>query len=241
MAKGIFLKAEWNNLVMLNYEVDPQVLKPYIPAGTVLDLYEGKAQVSMVGFMFNNTRVLGIKWPLHTNFEEVNLRFYVRYFDGAEHKRGTVFISEIVPKYIIATIANTLYKEHYRSLPMRHSVRPTENDQSEYLYEWKLNGKWNKLGATVSNQFTPMQPGSAEEFILEHYWGYNPWSPTVTMEYQVEHVSWRIAKVSDFVFDADVAALYGEAFVPYLSAKPVSAFFAEGSEIAVRIGDKLRF
>jgi uncharacterized protein YqjF (DUF2071 family) len=241
LAKGVFLKAEWNNLVMLNYEVDSKILKPYIPAGTELDLWEGKALVSMVGFMFNNTRVLGIKWPFHVNFEEVNLRFYVRYFDGENWKRGAVFISEIVPKYIITTVANTLYKEHYRRLPMRHSVIPAGDDHTNFLYEWKLNGKWNQLGATVANTLTPIEPGSAEEFILEHYWGYNPWSDTITMEYQVEHVSWRIGKVNKYVFGADIETLYGEAFVPYLTAEPVSVFFAAGSEIAVRIGDKLSF
>src|SRR3954471_8620392 len=150
MAKRTFLKAEWNNLVMLNYEVDPVILKKYIPAGTVLDLWQGKALVSMVGFMFNNTMVLGVKWPLHINFEEVNLRFYVRYFDGSEWKRGAVFISEIVPKIFIALIANNLYKENYRALPMRHSVTAADR-HTEYLYEWKLNGRWNKLGATVDN------------------------------------------------------------------------------------------
>ncbi|MGF7079987.1 YqjF family protein [Mucilaginibacter sp. UYCu711] len=239
MAKRTFLKAEWNDLVMINYEVVPGILKPYLPAGTELDLWEGRAMVSMVGFMFNNTRVLGVKWPFHINFEEVNLRFYVRYFDGDKWKRGAVFISGIVPKYIIATVANVLYKEHYRRLPMRHSVTPAADRHTNFLYEWKLNGKWNKLGATVSNDLAPILPGSPEEFIFEHYWGYNPWTDTVTMEYQVEHISWEVGKVNEFIFEADIATLYGDQFVPYLTAKPVSVFFAKGSEIAVRMGDKI--
>ena len=107
---------------MLNYEVDPRILKPYIPFATELDLWQGKALVSMVGFLFEDTRVMGVKWPLHVDFEEVNLRFYVRHFDGTEWKRGAVFVSEIVPKKIIAGIANTLYREHYTALPMRHST-----------------------------------------------------------------------------------------------------------------------
>jgi uncharacterized protein YqjF (DUF2071 family) len=44
----------------------------------------------MVGFVFKDTRVLGIKWPFHVNFEEVNLRFYVRHFDGKEWKGGCI-------------------------------------------------------------------------------------------------------------------------------------------------------
>lgn len=239
MAKPRFLKAQWKNLIMLNYEVDQAILKPYIPAGTELDLWQGKALVSMVGFMFLQTKVLGFKWPFHINFEEINLRFYVRHFDGKEWKRGAVFISEIVPKVLITIIANTLYKEHYRTLPTRHSVIHKANDQTAYLYEWKLKDSWNKIGVTVGKLLKPIPPGSAEEFIFEHYWGYNSISGTKTTEYQVEHVRWQTADVKNFIFEADIEALYGAAFVPYLKKAPFSAFFAEGSDISVRMGEKI--
>lgn len=239
MTKSEFLKAQWKNLVMLNYEVDAAILKPYTPAGTVLDLWEGKALVSMVGFMFLDTQVMGIKWPWHVNFEEVNLRFYVRYYNGTEWKRGAVFISEIVPKSMIALIANNLYNEHYRVLPMRSSATATADNHTQFLYEWKLNGRWNKLGATASNKLVDIKPGSPEEFILEHYWGYNGLNTTKTMEYQVEHISWQTGLVRDYVFDADVATLYGAAFNPFLEKEPVSAFYALGSDITVRMGEKI--
>ncbi len=41
------------------------------------------------------------------------------------------------------------------------------------------------------------------------------------------------------MFDADVAELYGNEFVPYLSKQPDSAFFAKGSAIGVRMGAKI--
>lgn len=239
MPKIKFLQAEWRNLLMINYEVDPDVLKPYLPAYTEIDLWQGKALVSMVGFMFLNTKVLGVKWPFHVNFEEVNLRFYVRYFDGEQWKRGAVFISEIVPLFAIPLVANNLYNEHYKAMPMRHSVITTADGRSEYLYEWKLNRKWNKLGATVSNTYVPIEAGSAEEFIFEHYWGYNVINATTTLEYAVEHVPWQIAPVSNPVFEADVATLYGKNFEPYLK-KPYSAFFAKGSEVVVRVAQKIK-
>lgn len=239
MEKRRFLKARWNNLLMLNYEVDPDVLTPYLPAATVLDLWQGKTLVSMVGFMFFDTRVAGVKWPWHINFEEVNLRFYVKHFDGTAWKRGAVFISEIVPKSLIAIIANKLYKEHYRALPMRHSITPAEDGYTRFLYEWKIKGQWNKLGGTVSDHFESIEPGSGEEFIFEHYWGYNSLSAAKTMEYQVEHIPWRVAYVKDYIFEADVAGLYGEEFAPFLRQPPYSAFFADGSDISVRMGRKI--
>jgi uncharacterized protein len=239
MSKPLFLKAQWKNLVMINYEVPAEILQPYLPPGTVLDFWQDKSLVSMVGFMFLQTKVLGVKWPFHVNFEEVNLRFYVKHFNGKEWKRGAVFISEIVPKYAIVLFANGLYKEHYRAMPMRHSIIQTDDKLTEFLYEWKLNGNWNKLGAAVSDQLQPITKGSPEEFIFEHYWGYNSLSATKTMEYRVEHISWQTREVKDFVFDADVEKLYGEPFVKYLQDKPYSIFFADGSEIGVRMGRKI--
>ena len=223
MAKKKFLEARWLNLLMFNYEVDPAILQAHIPPTTELDLWQGKCLVSMVGFLFNDTAVKGIKWPFHVNFEEVNLRFYVKHFDGTEWKRGAVFISEIVPKPLIATIANLLYREHYSAMPMRH-------------------GRWaNRLSGTVDqNDLKPIVKGSQEEFILEHYWGYNKINKKSTWEYQVEHVTWNAANVIDPVFEAEIGRIYGKEFVPFLEQKPYSAFFADGSEVAVREVTKLR-
>jgi len=239
MAKRKFMEARWENLLMLNYEVPPKILEPYLPPFTVLDLWQGKALVSMVGFQFLETKVMGVKWPFHVDFDEVNLRFYVKYFDGNEWKRGAVFISEIVPKSLIVLIANNLYKEHYRALPMRHSQIPADNNHTDFSYEWKLKGRWNKLGAMVNNEFQDIRPGSPEEYIFEHYWGYNKLTDASTMQYQVEHISWQVAEVTNPFFDGDIAALYGEEFLPYLSVEPYSAFFANGSAINVRIGEKI--
>ena len=226
---------------MLNYEVDPDILTPYLPPFTVLDLWQGKALVSMVGFLFQETKVLGIKWPFHVNFEEVNLRFYVKYFDGTGWKRGAVFISEIVPKTAIAWIANNLYKEHYSAMPMKHNIHKLSADTTQYLYDWKMNGKWNRLGGTVNSRLNTMIAGSQEEFILEHYWGYNKIGDNLTTEYQVEHISWNAGTVTDTIFDADIVKLYGKSFEPFLSTRPYSAFFADGSDIIVRGGSKIRF
>jgi uncharacterized protein YqjF (DUF2071 family) len=69
----VFLTAEWRHLAMLNYIIDPALLKPLVPAGTELDFWGGQTYVSMVGFLFLNTRVRGIPIPFHRNFEEINL------------------------------------------------------------------------------------------------------------------------------------------------------------------------
>lgn len=227
-----FLTAEWKNLIMANYIIDAAVLKPYLPDKTELDLFNGNAFVSLVGFMFMNTRLLGFKIPFHVNFEEVNLRFYVRYNDNGVWKRGTVFIKEIVPKAAISIIANTVYHEKYDTKKMRHII--TENEKELSLsYQWKHRGKWNKIEAAVEKPAQAMITGSEEEFIAEHYWGYSKYNNSTTFEYNVQHPAWKIFPVKNYLIDCDFTSLYGTAFSTLMHAKPNSVFVAEGSAVAV--------
>lgn len=239
MNQKAFLTAQWEYLAMLNYEVPAEVLQTHIPPGTEIDFWQGKAMVSVVGFLFNNTKVFGARWPGHTHFEEVNLRYYVKHFDGSTWKRGVGFVSEIVPKPIIAAIANRKYNEHYQALPMQHSI--TLNDEMITAdYKWRYKNKWCNLGIQAEAELQDIMPGSEEEFILEHYWGYNALSSTTTMEYGVEHLRWQTYHVTDYWLDADIAGLYGSEFVPYIQGvKPVSAFLARGSEVVIRRPQKI--
>lgn len=231
--RPVFLKARWENLAMINFEADPLILLPHLPPATELDVFDNKTLVSVVGFMFNDTKVFGMHWPFHTSFEEVNLRFYVRHFDGNKWKRGTVFISEIVPRPVISFIANTLYHEHYSSKPMQHTMT-VENEEIILSYKWKHRTKWNSIDVTADACLSDIKPGSEEEFIFEHYWGYNTYNSNTTIEYGVEHAMWQVHKVKNWKFDCDVASLYGDAFVPWLSAEPTSVFLAKGSEVIIR-------
>ncbi|GJM31225.1 MAG: hypothetical protein DHS20C18_02260 [Saprospiraceae bacterium] len=232
---SVFLRAEWRRLVMANYLLDPQVLKPYLPACTELDLWNNNCYISLVGFMFCNTRVLGMAIPWHRNFEEVNLRFYVRYKEGDEWKRGVVFIKEIVPRRAITFVANNLYGEHYITLPMRHTWQEN-TDQLEVAYEWKWKGHWNRLAVETASQAQDITPGSEAEFITEHYWGYTRLTAERTSEYQVEHPCWQVYPVKQYDIDCDAYSLYGSAFGEVMRQAPASVFLAEGSDILVRGG-----
>jgi uncharacterized protein YqjF (DUF2071 family) len=230
----IFLTAEWRSLVMINYAIDPAVLRPRLPEGVELDLWQGEALVSMVGFLFLQTRVLGVPLPFHRDFEEVNLRFYVRRRMPEGWRRGVTFLREIVPKRAIAWTARTFYNEPYLACPMRHNVTPVSCE-----YAWRFGGRWNSLAAGISGEPMPIAPRSAEEFIFEHYWGYARQRDGSTVEYQVEHPAWRVWTAHDPRLDCDVAGLYGEAFAGPLDATPRSAFVAEGSPVLVRGGVRL--
>ena len=227
-----FLTAEWNNLIMANYIIDPAILKPYLPPKTELDLYHGECYVSLIGFMFEQTKMLGLRIPFHVNFEEVNLRFYVRIKDIDTWKRGAVFIKEIVPKFAITMVANTLYREKYITLPMKHYYRENTNE-IQLGYHWKYKGNWNKLEAITELNNSPMIAGSKEEFIAEHYWGYSKYNADTTFEYAVEHPSWLIHKVKSFTIAGNFEKLYGNEFAFLDNAKPDTVFMAQGSPIAI--------
>lgn len=233
-----FLTAEWRKLSLANYEVSPDLLQPFLPHGTELDIWNGRCYVSLVGFMFKNVKLLGISVPFHTEFEEVNLRFYVRHKSDGEWRRGVVFISELVPKIAIAFVANTIYREHYEAVPMRHSWKNDGLTQT-IEYDWKKLGRWHSFHLEAATQPMPMPPGSEAEFITEHFWGYAKYAEIQTNEYQVTHPRWEVYAVKNHSIDVDFGALYGNQFAILNQLTPTSVMLAEGSEITVEYKRRL--
>lgn len=233
-----FLTAEWRNLAMANYSVDRKLLEKYLPYKTEIDVWDNTCYVSLVGFMFLNTRLKGFKIPFHSNFEEVNLRFYVRYKDGNEWKRGVVFIKEIVPKPALTLVANTIYREKYETMRMDHTWRTDEDGDLEVEYKWKKE-KWNSFKVKAVNTKTDIASGSEEEFITEHFWGYTSIGHKKTSEYGVEHPRWSVYTVKEHAIAVDFENTYGSDFKFLTDERPKSVFLAEGSEIVVKEGKRI--
>jgi len=231
MAKK-FLTAEWRKLVLANYFTDVKTILPFVPPKTEPDMYEGNLYVSLVAFMFRNTRVLGVPIPFHKTFPEVNLRFYVRYKDGAQWKRGVVFIKEIVPKAAVSFVANTFFNENYSTMPTRN-FEHHDDSQLTVGYLWKHRSKWNKLEATAEPKGQLILDGSKEEFITQHFWGYSAARNNQTIEYEVAHPKWESYAVTNYIVDCDFESLYGPAFAYLDKVQPESVMLAEGSRIAV--------
>lgn len=237
MKKRTFLNAEWRKLVMINYAVDSKILKPYLPHNTDIDLWNGTCYISLVGFMFVNTKVLNIKVPFHIDFEEINLRFYVKYGNNIEYKRGVVFIKEIVPRPALTFIANTLYNENYETMPTRHKW-VEGNDTLTVKYAWKKD-KWNLIKVVADKDAVDIKPYSEEEFITEHFWGYTKVNLFTTSEYEVAHPRWQIYPVKEYEVNVDFENVYGRDFAFLKDSIPASVYLAEGSEILVKQGGKL--
>lgn len=226
-----FLKAEWRKLAIINYEINPEILLKYLPEGTELDFYKGKCYVSLVGFMFLNTRLLGLPIPFHRDFEEVNLRFYVKKNENGEWKRGVVFIKEIVPKPALSFVANSVYKENYHTLPMKNLIHHKE-DELLIQYSWK-DKSWHSIHITAGSKSQPMEADSEFEFITEHYYGFTK-KENKTSEYEVCHPKWDCYQVKDYQLEIDFQKIYGKDFEGLDHQKPISVMLAEGSEIEVK-------
>ena len=242
-SRSVFLTAEWRHLAMLNFEVDPALVRPLVPAGTELDDYRGRTFVSLVGFMFLNTRVLGVTVPRHRDFEEVNLRFYVRRRASDGWRRAVVFVKELVPRVAIAVAARVFYGENYLAVPMSHRIAVVGEGAGavrHVYYRWQFEGHENEMHVTVRGEASEIAAGSHEEFITEHYWGYARRRRGGTLEYQVAHPRWRAWKTLEARLEGDTTRLYGEQFAHCLKGPPASAFLADGSAVSVFKGVRLQ-
>jgi len=236
MHSSTFLTAEWKNLLMLNYAVDPSVLARFVPNGTELDTFEGRTYLSLIGFEFNRTRLLGFPVPFYQSFEEVNLRFYVR----RASRRGAVFIRELVPKRAVAAVARWAFNEKYLRVPMSHRIemRP-DGDVAKAEYAWRLGRERFLMKAETEGASYLAAEGSESQFITEHYWGYAAQAEGGSLEYEVQHPQWRVWKTKDVSFSGNAAGLYGDEIALILARAPDSAFLAEGSPVKVSKGMKI--
>ncbi|HEX4758756.1 MAG TPA: DUF2071 domain-containing protein [Terracidiphilus sp.] len=232
----IFLTAEWLNVLMLNYAVDPALLQSFVPVGTELDAFDGQTCVSLIGFEFNRTRVAGISIPFHRSFEEVNLRFYVK----RDNRRGVVFLRELVPRFAVAAVARLFFGENYQSVSMNHRIETSSEDGAiEANYSWDTGPAHCSMRVeTEGPAFIPAD-GSLAQFITEHYWGYAAQRNGGCLEYEVQHPRWLVRNARHAAFSGDATKFYGAEFAKILLRPPDSAFLAEGSPVTVFKGTRI--
>jgi len=231
-----FLTARWESLVLVSWACPAALLEPLVPAGTELDAWKGEHLVSLVGFLFRDTRVGGVPVPRHRTFEEVNLRFYVRRRVSGETRRAVVFVRELVPRRLIAAVARRIYGEPYLAVPMDHSIALDPAEGGQVVYSWRFEGAPFGLGAEIEGPARTLEPGSEAEFITEHYWGYTRQRAGGTLEYRVDHPRWLVWEADRALFRGPAARLYGPEFGKVLSGRPRSAFVAVGSAVTVYRG-----
>ncbi|MFG0293748.1 MAG: YqjF family protein [Phycisphaerales bacterium JB050] len=230
----VFLTTQWRDLILANYAVEPSLLESHLPPGLELDLFDGRAVCSLVGFRFVDCRVLGVRWPGFVNFPEINLRFYVR--ERASGQRGVVFVRELVRSRFVALVARRLYNEPYSGAQIRERVEATDGVlDAEYRFE--RGGATGCLSVRADAQPVVPSEDSAEHWFKEHQWGYGTNRKGALLRYEVQHPVWACHRVLESSVQVDWAGIYGEKWAGMNGAEPLSVMLAVGSGVSVRWGE----
>ena len=225
------INAKWKKLLLVNYTVDQNLLLPHVPFHTELALWNGNCYLSLVGFLFLDVNVAGLAIPLHQNFVEINLRFYVRRRYENEWRYGVVFLKEIVALPLVSFVANTFFNEHYETLPVGYKI--TSSDDNLYVeYNWKKE-KLNRFHINCNHVIKEIETGSQEDFLTAQHWGYTKLGPDRTSEYSVLHSKWELFKTLNYDLSIDYSTL-GSQFAFLNEQLPASVFLAEGSDIVLK-------
>ena len=226
----VFLSAQWRDLIIASYAVDPGLLESRLPAGLELDLFDGQAVCSLVGFMFLDTRVLGVRWPGYRDFPEINLRFYVRERSG--DRRGVVFVRELVRSRVVATIARHLYNEPYVRAKIDSDIAE-HNATRSVRYGFNLKQALGMMRVDSKTHSAIPHEDSSEHWFKEHQWGYGSTRGGKTLRYEVQHPHWACHEVRSHEIDVDWGGIYGPEWTYMRDEQPLSVVHAVGSEIQV--------
>lgn len=226
------LTCQWRKLAFFNYIVSPEIIEKYLPRHTEIDFFNGQCFVSLVGFQFKDVAIEGIKVPFHTDFEEINLRCYVRHFDGQGWRQGTVFLSEIADKRLLTALANSLYNENYRTMPTKHSQKEAPQG-NQYGYYWKSENQWQQMEVSTATRPVSVDPESETAFLIHKLWGYGKHNEQQTNQYQIDHPLWQVYPVQQYSLEVDFSKIFGPEFAHLKGRKPHSVILAEGSPINV--------
>ena len=233
-----FLSAKWSNLIFFSYAVSDATLAPYLPAYLELDRWDGRAFISVVAFDFSETRIQGKSVPNVPglrDFPELNLRFYVRQGD----RRGVIFIREIVPNPLVATLARLWYNEPYAAAKLTRATTPDGAGGRVERHTLVWQGQEQFVSATVQGK--PLTPGPEEfsAWITELPYGFGKTRGGRPTHFRVAHPAWQTYPVTSAEITLDFAALYGERWTFLRDRAPDSVIFAAGSPVTVYVNEPL--
>lgn len=213
--------------------MDPDILKKHTPEGTQLELFNGNCFVSLVAFRYSETRLMKVRVPFHSTFEEINLRFYVKREVAPNQWRSEVAFTKLFfPKRTLTFVAKQIYKENYETLKMKHQW--SEDDihmQTDYSLE---KDGWHRLHITSKKLLTKIEPDSPEHFFSKHYWGTSKIDEKTSTIYRIEHPEWRLHETLECNISFDFGKIFGSEFKQLSDLKPDSVHLFDGSEVIVK-------
>ncbi|MEP1490252.1 MAG: DUF2071 domain-containing protein [Algibacter sp.] len=225
-SSSIFMTGNWEHLIMSTYQVESKILEPYLPQDTEIDLYKGKALISIVAFTFSKVKFFGIKIPFHQKFGQINFRFYVK--SKIDDTKGVVFIKEFAPKPLIALTASLFYNEpyHYKRVGFKMS-------KSSNKIEINYQHKGIKLTAKSTLKTVSLKQNTIEHFVVDRYVAFIKSKKRKTVEYKINHKPWKLLKLKSVYVNNDILHLLPSKFK---NAKYLTSCFVDGSHVTVEKG-----
>jgi uncharacterized protein len=180
--------ADWDRVLMVHYEVAPEILQPQVPFE--LDLHDGKAFVSLVAFTMRGMRPWwGGKWtaallrPIATH-EFLNVRTYVTHAG----EPGIFFLAEWLPNRLSMALGGPLFGLPYR-LGRHHYNHTHESGRiSGQVTDLQGNGVLH-YAAELSGPFVRCEAGSTAEFLMERYSAFTEWHG-LKRRFRIWHTPW---------------------------------------------------
>ncbi|MDC9722436.1 MAG: DUF2071 domain-containing protein [Urechidicola sp.] len=226
MRTKTFMTGKWEDLIISTYEVEKEILEKYLPLNTELQLFEGKALMSMVAFTFADVKFFGMKIPFHQKFGEINYRFYVK--SKITGDRGVVFLKEYASKPIMAFIANRIYNEPFFVKGIR---RKKEMKGNELFMSY--NYPHGRVHVSAAIEKRDLEGDSLEHFIVDRYIAFVKNRKKKTTQYKINHKPWKLYKMNSVHIDMTALSLLPTEFN---RAKYISTYFVDGSSISVEKG-----
>lgn len=220
------MNCEWKDLIMSSFEVEKSILEPYLPNDTEIDLFQGKALISLVAFTFSKIKFFGLKIPFHQRFGQMNFRFYAK--SKVDGSRGVVFIKVFAPKHLIAFIGNKIYNEPYFFKPI--NFKKSKNNEIICI-EYNNNHTTIKAKATYKTE--KLTKNTLKHFIVERYIAYIKNKKNKTIRYNIYHKPWKIHHTESSHYDKELLKLLPNNFK---NLKHIATYLVNGSEVNVEKG-----
>jgi uncharacterized protein YqjF (DUF2071 family) len=184
------LLADWERALFIHYEVDADALQRELPFE--LDLWNGKAYVSLVAFTMRAMRPR-IGWPISAWLSKpisthafLNVRTYVKH-DG---ERGICFLTEWLSNRLSVALGPPLYGLPYRFAKLDYRHTHEKNYLNGTVESPRQGGRFVYTASLApGNSFVPCRDDSLEEFLLERYTAFN-WRGKSHQFFRVWHPPW---------------------------------------------------
>lgn len=168
------MRQEWRDLLFIHWPIDPEAVRPLIPAPLELDLFEGTAYIGLVPFAMTGVRPVGLPAVAGlSSFYETNVRTYVRL---ADRDPGVWFFSLDAANSIAVRLARRFFHlpYHYAHMFLEYEGRATAQEPVSILYAGTR--RWPGplaasylIRATPSGRINLASPGTLEHFLVERY------------------------------------------------------------------------